>query len=455
MRLRRGSALPALLVLATGCQPLGEGPRTPAPSGGAGVPAEAIVIERGGAGHPPPVTGARLRALPPPEVPVEGIDMILHAPVSQDPHLRERMQFWIVFWTGRGREQFQRYLDRMGEYQGLVEAHLEAADFPPSLRYLPIVESGYHPSIRSRAGATGLWQLMAPTARGLGLTVDGLVDDRRDPVASTLAAVEYLEELRLRFDSWYLALSAYNAGPARVGRALSRHVPQEAISGDERYLRVRPHLPAETREFVPRLFAAAELASRPERYGFRAPDPARAVAYDEVTVPDATSLDVIATAADVEEEEVRRLNPHLVRGFTPPGEERVVRIPVGRAGEFQERFARIPPDERLSFLEHEVSSGETFTHIARRYGVSVAELQGANRGTDPRRLQIGQRLIVPVGSGVGNGSATADPGRHVVSPGESLWTIARRYGLSVDELARVNGRNAAQVLRVGEELAIP
>ncbi|MFW6175392.1 MAG: LysM peptidoglycan-binding domain-containing protein, partial [Acidobacteriota bacterium] len=318
---------------------------------------------------------------------------------------------------------------------------------------------GYHPSIRSRVGATGLWQLMAPTARELGLSVDGLVDDRRDPVVATRAAMDYLAQLHLRFDSWYLALSAYNAGPARVGRALARHAPDPDMAGDERYLRIRPHLPAETREFIPRLFAAAALASEPERYGFSPPDPSRALAYDQVVVPDATSMDVVAEAAGVDEDDVLRLNPHLIRGFTPPGEERVVRIPAGRADIFQENYEQIPPDERLSFLEHVVARGETLGHIARRYQVSLAELQGANGGADPRRLQIGQRLVVPVGSGagtaaVGNGAASR-PARHIVSAGESLWTIARHYGISVQELARMNGRAPEGVLRIGEELAIP
>jgi len=424
-------------------------------------------------------------ALPVPEVEVNGVDPILHARVGQDPHLQERTEFWKSFWTSRSRGHFERYLDRMGAWDAFVDGELAARGMPASLRYLPIVESGYHHSIRSRVGATGLWQLMAPTARGLGLTVDGIVDDRRDPVASTRAALDYLTELHGQFDSWFLALSAYNAGPGRISRILARHAPDEAMPGDERYLRARAHFPAETREFVPRFFAAAALASNPEAYDLPPVNGARRVQFDEVVVPDATSLDVVATAAGVDEDQVLALNPHYHRGFTPPGAERVVRVPEGHGSGFAQAFAQIPPDERISFMEHAVAQGETLTHIARRYGVSVSELTGANGGLDPRRLQIGQRLVVPVGgsgtggpgtsqvaqasggadssagqnaSGAGNGSQSqsdqSQPTVHVVSSGENLWTISRRYGVGVNELRSMNGLGNNAVLQPGQELAV-
>lgn len=449
-----------ILLLGAGCQRVGMEPPSPSGQGSEQevlrpTPPQSLEdgVRRG--------TPASLPPLPALDVTVEGIDPILHAPVGQDRHLRERAAFWMDFWTTRSRDHFQRYLERMGEYQGLIDAELEVREMPASLRYLPVVESGYHHSITSRVGATGLWQLMRPTARGLGLTVDGVVDDRRDPVASTVAALDYLEELHARFDSWVLALSAYNAGPGRVSRALSRYAPDATIPPDERFLRIRAHLPAETREFVPRFFAAAVLASNPERHGFDPPDPARALAYDEVVVPDATSLDVVAMAAEVEEDEIARLNPQFMRRFTPAGQQRIVRVPLGLADTFERNFALIPPEERLSFLEHPVARGETLTHIARRYGVRVSELDGANGGLDPRRLQIGQRLVVPVGGRgaapvrVAQATPTPTGEFHRVRSGDTWGGIARRYGVSTAELARVNGRTIQDVIRVGEALRIP
>lgn len=466
----RGSWVAGLMLLAVGCQPMGpERPSTPEPR--ERPPVRTLPGEVPGADRPGPPGPGYLRTLPAPEVPLDGIDVILHAPLSRDPHLQERTRYWVAFWTARSRDHFGRYLQRMGIYQDMVDRELAERGLPASLRYLPIVESGYHHSIRSRVGATGLWQLMGPTARDLGLTVDGIVDDRRDPVGSTDAALDYLTHLYLQFDSWFLALSAYNAGPGRVARILQRYAPDPAIPGDERYLVIRQHLPAETREFVPRFFAAAYLAMNAEEYGFAPPNPTDALAFDEVLVPDATSLDVIAAAAEVDEDEIVQLNPHFMRGFTPPGQERRVRLPTGRADAFEANYALIPPEERISFMEHVVARGETLGHIARRYGVSVAELDGANGGLDPRRLQIGQRLIVPVGGGgrgatrvAGSTSPSTAAGsgddagngasRHVVSSGENLWTIARRHGTSVNELRRWNGLSEGAVLQPGQELHV-
>ncbi len=458
-------ALTVLLILVAGCQRAGmERPESPGVRGAAPVVGvagtEDAVRDRAARG-----LISERDALPAVEVDPVDLDRILDSWVARDDHLQDRARFWEAFWTTRSRDHFERYLERMGQHHAFVDAELEARGLPASLRYLPIVESGYHHSIRSRVGATGLWQLMAPTARDLDLLVDGIVDDRRDPVASTRAALDYLTYLHGEFDSWFLALAAYNAGQGRVGRILDAHVSDRSLSGDEQYLQALPHLPAETREFVPRFLAAAALASDPEAHGLRPVDGSRAVVYDEVLVPDATSLDVVARAAGVDEDEIVDLNPHYLRGYTPPGQERVVRVPRGTSETFAVNYAQIPPDERVSFVEHRVASGETLSHIARRYGVSVGELQGANGNLDPRRLQIGQQLVIPLGgvtagtqvaaantagqAGSGNGTVT-----HVVDSGESLWTISRRYGVGVDEIRDRNGLDEGAVLQPGQELDV-
>jgi membrane-bound lytic murein transglycosylase D len=437
------------------------------------------------------VDGGAARALPPLAVDLGGIDPILHTRIAADDHLRERTAFWVNFWSTRARGQFEQYLVRMARSDAFVDAEIAARGLPPSLRYLPIVESGYHFSVGSRAGAVGLWQFMGPTARSKGLVVDGIVDDRRDPIASTHAALEYLTDLYVQFGSWYLALAAYNAGPGRVAGVLARLAPDDTMDPDERYLRALSGLPAETREFVPRFFAAAALASDPEAHGFAPFDRSNPFVFEEVRIPDAASLDVLARAAEVEEAMIRSLNPQFMRGFTPPGQQRLVRLPLGTAERFERNFALIPPEERISFLEHSVASGETLGHIARRYGVTVAELQGANGNVDPRRLQIGRRLIVPIagrtpapatrvaaapasanadsdlsgdaaaGSGAERTSDTSSSApavngarSHVVGNGDSLWTIGRRYGVSVEELRRWNGLGERAVLQPGQELAV-
>jgi membrane-bound lytic murein transglycosylase D len=198
---------------------------------------------------------------------------------------------------------------------------------PEDLLYLAMIESGLSPVAVSHVSAVGLWQFMGPTALHLGLRVDGYVDERRDPVRATDAALDYLEYLYERFDSWYLAAAAYNAGPNRVERILERHA--DGRRGDEDiYWEVLSHLPRETREYVPRLVATTILANDADALGF-AGAPVEPYEYDMVFVPGLTPLTEVAESLDVDEDIVRDLNPHLVRGVTPPGELYGVRVPIG------------------------------------------------------------------------------------------------------------------------------
>jgi membrane-bound lytic murein transglycosylase D len=395
---RRGGTVRALLVAAGvlvafgGCQRAGPAPQPgPAPR----PAATPVPMPSGDIGEDRASQVTRNGRIPQVEVASE-VDVILHSVVASDPRLEERIGFWVDFWTSRGSNHFTVYLERMARWEHYVEAELALRGLPLSLKYLPIVESGYHDVIVSRVGATGMWQLMPPTARELGLTVSAVIDDRRDPLASTRAALDYLETMHGMFGSWFLALAAYNAGPGRIRGIVNRHAPGRDALGDLDYLELRPHLPAETREFVPRFFAAARIARNPEQYGFERPVNVALPEWDEVLVPDATSLDVVAWAAGVEESDVIELNRHYLRGFTPAGETRAVRIPAGTAGRFATNYALVPPEERISFMEHAVARGETLGGIAGRYGVRLADLQAANGRLDPRRLQVGQRLVIPV-----------------------------------------------------------
>jgi membrane-bound lytic murein transglycosylase D len=190
-----------------------------------------------------------------------------------------------------------------------------------------MIESGLSPVAESHVSAVGLWQFMGPTALDLGLRVDEHVDERRDPVRATDAALDYLEYLYQRFDSWYLAAAAYNAGPSRVQRILGRHA--DGRTGDEDiYWEVLRYLPRETRDYVPRLVATTILANDAEAYGLSFDEEA-AYEFDMVFVPGRTSLTTVAESLDVDEDIVRDLNPHLIRGVTPPGEIYGVRVPVG------------------------------------------------------------------------------------------------------------------------------
>jgi peptidoglycan lytic transglycosylase D len=321
-------------------------------------------------------------------------DPILASRWASDPQIRERSNFWMEHWQSRGASDFQIYLNRLEWYRPVVEAEIEARGLPPSLLYLPIIESGYAARAVSHASAVGLWQLMAGTARARGLTVTPILDERRDPVRATPEALGFLGELRERFGSWYLALAAYNGGPGRMSRILRDGAPLAPVS-DSLFVELRSKLPAETRDFIPKLIAAATLASEPGRHGFEVPRGPR-FSFDEVVAPDAISVDVIARAAGVSQAEIETLNPQLLRGFTPPDVTTIVRVPKDSGPVFESGLAAIPPSEWVSFLEHKVVSGETLSHIARRYGVRTSTLRAANPGIAPRSLQIGQWVVVPV-----------------------------------------------------------
>ncbi len=388
------------------------------------------------------------------------LDPILDSPWAHEPGMKEEVNRWIESFRTREAALFRQAMSRMGEYREVVEEGLRERRLPPSLAYLPIVESWYSPTAVSWVGAAGLWQFMPPTARGMGLQVDRLVDERRDPFRATPLALDFLQGLNARFHSWFLALAAYNGGPGRMERVLRRRGGEPS---DGLFFEIRRDLPRETRNFVPRFLAAATIARDPAAYGFEDLEPRVPSTFDEVEVPDAATLDVVAQAAGVSQEELERLNPQLLRGLTPAGRTTRLRVPAGRGGMFRTAFARVPPEERVTFLEHTVQNGETLTHIARRHGVDVADLRAANPDIRPRRMQIGQRVIVPKAP-----SARAAPGRpggaqgggeevvvvYRVQAGDTLSTIAIRHRVGVADLLRWNDLSLSSIIRPGDEVRL-
>ncbi len=246
-------------------------------------------------------------------------------------HVNERVERWIRRFLTVDRESFEHYLAREGLYGGMIRDRLRARDMPEELLYLAMIESGFSPWATSPVLASGIWQFMGPTARAYGLRIDHWVDERRDPIRATDAALDYLEGLHDQFGSWYLAAAAYNAGPARVSRGLSR-VRGEVSEDDELYWEIIEHLPRETRQYVPKILAAAILASQAEHFGLDV-EPDLPYLSERVLVPGGTSLARVAEAAEVPPSLMRDLNPHLVRGVTPPNGSYLLRVPQGTSGE--------------------------------------------------------------------------------------------------------------------------
>jgi membrane-bound lytic murein transglycosylase D len=316
---------------------------------------------------------------------------------------------FIGIFTERQQDRMALYLKRSGRYEGMIRAKLRERDMPEDLLYLSMIESGFNPTARSHASAVGLWQFIEDTGERYGLRVDSYVDERKHPEKSTDAALSYLEDLHGQFGSWYLAAAAYNTGEGRVARVM-KQVTGSQKGRDADFWRIRSRLPRETREYVPLMVAAALIGKEPAKYGLGGVQRWMPLEHDEVQVPAETRLAVVAEAVGVSENELKRLNPHLVRAMTPPGTKAyAVRVPRGRTERYAANFAdaqkragekaaqerREEQRHLASVRRHTVRRGESLWTIARRYDTTVKKVQAANGLGRRNRIRPGQRLVIP------------------------------------------------------------
>ncbi len=395
---------------------------------------------------------------------------------------RDRVQYWMEYFSGRARWHFEQYIERAGRYDSIIRKRLAAAGMPQDMIYLAMIESGFAQNIRSRAGAVGLWQFMPSTGRRYGLTVDAWVDQRRDPYAATDAAIRFLSELNSRFGSWWLAAAAYNGGPGRVQRGLDRGDYSD-LNGNDAYFAMSEngrYFRRETRDYVPKLIAAALLAKEPAKYGFVGLDIWEPLRFDSIQTRYAVGLDVIGRLAGTTLDNMEDMNPMYYRGVTPPDRPAWVRVPLGTADSVTARLAALPEHERVTVVTHVVSRGETLARVARRYGVSVVDIQTANN-LRSNRLHSGQRLTIPTPLTRMRGAretrttrvaavaaprpaahaprpvaASASSHRvHVVRSGESPYTIAATFHVSLNALLSANGLTPRSRIHPGQALRIP
>jgi membrane-bound lytic murein transglycosylase D len=309
-----------------------------------------------------------------------------HTPINQ------QVQYFLDRFTRERRQVVDKWFGRAGRYLEMIRDTLRDRGLPEDLAFVAMIESGFNPVAVSRAGAKGLWQFMAGTARRYGLRVDQWVDERFDPEKSTLAAASYLRDLYAQFGSWSLAQAAYNAGERTVERAI-----RVVGSTDFWALARSSSLRQETKEFVPQIHAATVIGQDPSRYGFdvSAHSPSD---VEFVSVPPGTSLTTAAAAAGISTDTIRVLNPVLVKGVTPPGAPYRLRVPAGTSGAIQTALAtgKAIPDRRPAVKSqvHVVRSGDTVKTIAKRHGVSVADVLRWNGLSVNHTLRPGERLIV-------------------------------------------------------------
>jgi membrane-bound lytic murein transglycosylase D len=380
---------------------------------------------------------------------------------------QERVEHWVQLFTHEARERIEQRLERGTRYEPMIRAKLKGAGLPEDMVYLSLIESGFNPHAYSRAAAVGLWQFMTPTARGSGLRVDWWVDERRDPVRSTDAAMKFINHLKNQFGSLYIAAAAYNGGPGRLARGLKKFEDElEGITGDDAFfaLAEKKYLPAETKDYVPKLIAAALVGKNPEKYGMKV-ERLPPYAYDSVTVPASTPLTAIAKAAGVPLQQISELNTHILRGVTPPTGPLQVRIPVGTVAAFDTAFPTLDSTDLAAFRKYTVKGKQTMASVAGKYDLTEKQLGWYNPKvvkSKSGRLQLGQVMRIPTRTVVLAALDVPDPEIaiwsssrrvHIVKRGENLSTIAKKYKTTVKVIMRRNGLKRAMIMP-GQSLVV-
>ena len=336
-----------------------------------------------------------------------------------------------------------RSMERAGKYRTMILKALGDQGVPQDLIYLAVAESGFQPQVlNAKSGAGGMWQFM-PTG-AYGLARNGYFDERFDPEKSSIAYAKYMKTLYNQFGDWYLAMAAYDWGPGNVQRAVQR-----TGYADFWELYRRNSLPKETRDYVPKILAAVIMAKNPEKYGLDKMVPDEAVVSDTVTVDYAIDLRLVADVTDSSLTEIVALNPSLLRMTTPRDTSFDLHIPVGTGDVFKERLKEIPEDKRSSWRFHVVRSGESLDGIAISLHAHLSDVVTANGLSPNDGVDAGDELVIPVTTA----AAGARPQRYAVHRGDTLVTVADRFGVSVEELRRWN-HLSSNAVRPGSSLAV-
>lgn len=301
-----------------------------------------------------------------------------------------RVRYYINQYSNRQKDYLAKTLARSGKYFQMIANVLQEEGLPEEFAYLALIESNFSPYALSRSRALGLWQFVPSTARLYGLKIDSWVDERRDPVKSTRAAATYLKDLHEYFGKWYLATAAYNAGQGAIDRAIQTPGAKNVWGVSQ-----KAQLSKETRNFVPRFVAISIITSNPKKYGFGDVIYEPPLEYEEVAVRESQTLRMIARLAETDVETIQELNPALLRKATPPvGTDFRLKLPVGKGLVYAKAYEQKEKEAHpIQVVMHKVQKGDTLFSIARRYGQEVRTVMVLNSLTSPT-LRIGQQLKI-------------------------------------------------------------
>ncbi len=376
---------------------------------------------------------------------------------------------YVDYFTGAGRDRFALWLSRSSRYVPMMRRIFAEHQLPPDLVYLAMIESGFSTKAVSTASAVGPWQFIAGTGRRYDLTISRYVDERRDPEKATRAAARYLRDLYGMFRSWDLALASYNAGEGKIDRGVRRFSPNFW------HMRETGYLAKETSNYVPQYLAALMIVRNPSRYGFDQIPWQEPLRYETLLVRGSYSVSSLAELAGASPEDLRDLNPALLRSVTPPRDTYTLRVPPGsgqRVAQGLTRLAAARPAEmrHASVRVHLVRRGQTIRTVAARYGVSPVVLARANGLRTTSRLRAGARLRVPatgvaqampeevpVPAATARGEASVGRGAsavYVVKRGDTLQRISLKFNTTVKDLMQRNGLSRSNIA-TGKRLIVP
>jgi membrane-bound lytic murein transglycosylase D len=365
-------------------------------------------------------------------------------------------------WFANNPEYVERVFTRAAPYLHYIVGEVEARGLPLEIALLPIIESAFQPYAYSRARADGLWQFISATGGRYGLKQDWWYDGRRDVVAATQAALDYLTALHDMFDGdWLQAIAAYNCGEGNVARAIRRN---RAAKKKTDFWNLK--LPAETRSYVPRLLAMRDIVANPEKYGLSIEGMPDIPYFAKVETGGQISMEVAAELAGITTDEMYGLNPAYHRWATDPTGPHMLLVPVESADAFKESVLQLTPDQRMRVERYTVRSGDTLSSIALRFGTTAQHLRELNEMGTSNTVLPGAEMRVPSAVAalppqVLQAAARVDARRarsvravHVVRKGDSLWSIAQRHNMDVVTLASLNRIDPGDTLRTGQRLML-
>ncbi|WP_428240885.1 LysM peptidoglycan-binding domain-containing protein [Gynuella sp.] len=370
-------------------------------------------------------------------------------------------------WYSKHPSYMTRVSNRSKRYIYYVVEQLKKRNMPGEIALLPIVESAYDPFAYSHGRASGMWQFIPGTGKIYGLKQDWWYDGRRDVIASTDAALDYLQSLSNRFGGdWLLALAAYNSGGGTVSRAI-RHNKQKGLPTDFWSL----SLPKETSAYVPKLLALSRIVWDTRTAGVSLPVLPKAPYFAAVDTGSQIDLAQAAELAEVELDELYLLNPGFNQWATSPDGPHRLLVPIKNAELFEQRLSEIPVKQRVTWSRYTIKSGDTLSTIAEKFGTTIDVIRNANHISN-NIIVAGKTLMIPSSSLDKNQYTLSSDNRlasrqsynpdsksktkvvHIVETGDSFWEISRKYKVGTRELAKWNGMAPTDTLRVGQELVV-